>query len=405
MSRWPEVALGEVLRLDLNKVDIDPSVTYPMVGVYSFGRGLFDREPVEGTNTSYRFFYRLDADHIVMSQLFGWEGALAISSKMFAGKYLSPQFPTFRADTALLDLHYLGWFMRRPAFWEELGTRTKGMGDRRRTLNPEALLVSKMPLPPIEEQRRVVRRVEQLAALTDRVTTRGRQSTDGAKALESSMLRALIDAQQGVRRVPLRDVIADLENGWSPQCHPHPAADGEWGVLKLGAVSFGQFDSSENKQLPDTLRPRLEYEIRAGDVLISRANTLELVGASVYVESVRPRLMLCDKIFRVLFRPSGSIDGRYLSLALKSPDMRDQIEARATGTSPSMKNIPKSKLLQIMLPVPSLAQQQRLVAAAAGVQSQLGKLQVRRSRLIAELEALVSSSLAQAFPGEAVGRG
>ena len=42
--------------------------------------------------------------------------------------------------------------------------------------------------------------------------------------------------------VQLRDVIADLENGWSPRCHDRPAEPNEWGVLKLGAVSFGVFN-------------------------------------------------------------------------------------------------------------------------------------------------------------------
>ena len=75
--RWPDIELREVLSLDLDSVRIDASETYDMVGVYSFGRGLFRREPQNGASTSYKFFYRLKPDHAVMSQLFGWEGALA----------------------------------------------------------------------------------------------------------------------------------------------------------------------------------------------------------------------------------------------------------------------------------------------------------------------------------------
>ncbi len=104
MSRqWPTVKLGEVLRLDIDRHSIDAAATYRKVGVLSFGRGLFDREPIENGNTSYRVFYRLKAEHIVMSQLFGWEGALALSSEKFAGKFLSPQFPTFLCDEKKLN--------------------------------------------------------------------------------------------------------------------------------------------------------------------------------------------------------------------------------------------------------------------------------------------------------------
>src|SRR6202011_2205597 len=124
---WPRVKLGEVLKLDLDRVSVDGVSSYPMVGVLSFGRGLFEREPIENGKTSYQVFYRLQAEHIVMSQLFGGEGALALSEERFAGRFLSPQFPTFLCDSARLDRRFLGWLMRRPAFWEDLGSRASGM--------------------------------------------------------------------------------------------------------------------------------------------------------------------------------------------------------------------------------------------------------------------------------------
>ena len=104
---WQYVRLGEVLSLDLDRVDVDVAPKYPMVGAYSFGRGLFDREPIENGTTSYKFFYRLKASHYVMSQFFGWEGALALSLLSFTGKFVLPQFPTFLCDETKLDRHYI----------------------------------------------------------------------------------------------------------------------------------------------------------------------------------------------------------------------------------------------------------------------------------------------------------
>ena len=100
-THWPTVRLGEVLHLDIDRVPVN--VTYPMVGVPSFGRGLIERAPVENGSTSYRVFYGLKAEHVVMSQLFGWEDALALSSENLAGKVLSPQLPTFLCDSDKLD--------------------------------------------------------------------------------------------------------------------------------------------------------------------------------------------------------------------------------------------------------------------------------------------------------------
>ena len=82
----------------------------------------------------------------------------------------------------------------------------------------------------------------------------------------------------------LREVIADIENGWSPKCHNQPAEENEWGVLKLGSVSFGAFNPDENKVLPGYLIPRPHLEVAPGQLLISRANITRLVGATALVE-------------------------------------------------------------------------------------------------------------------------
>jgi len=71
-----------------------------------------------------------------------------------------------------------------------------------------------------------------------------------------------------------------FEQGWSPQCDSRPAADDEYGVLKVGCVNHGLFKKQENKALPKELKPRLEYLLKKGDLLISRASTKELVGSA-----------------------------------------------------------------------------------------------------------------------------
>lgn len=186
-NKWPTVKVGDVLTLNTNRVSVDPSATYPMVGVLSFGRGLFDREPIVNGNTSYKFFYRLDSDHFVMSQLFGWEGALALSSEDYAGKYLSPQFPTFRCNSAKLDRKFLGWVTRRPDFWDQLGKKASGMGDRRRTLTPDALLTSEIPLPPLSEQQRIVDLIEAFAGRIDEARGLRGEADAGADDLMIAM--------------------------------------------------------------------------------------------------------------------------------------------------------------------------------------------------------------------------
>ena len=92
----------------------------------------------------------------------------------------------------------------------------------------------------------------------------------------------------------LGDVAVSSDSGWSPQCLPHPAPPNSWGVLKVSAVSWGQFLANENKTLPPGIQPRPNCQVRPGDFLLSRANTAELVARSVVVGDTRDQLMMSD---------------------------------------------------------------------------------------------------------------
>lgn len=163
--------------------------------------------------------------------------------------------------------------------------------------------------------------------------------------------------------VKLGDVIENLENGWSPNCLSKQAEPDEWGVLKLGAVSFGTFDETENKALPKHLKPRPYLEVKSGQTLISRANVTRLVGAISMIGVTRDKLMLCDKIFRVVPMDPAPVDPVFLTEVLRLPDLRRQIESQLTGTSPTMKNISKPALLGLTFPLPPVPEQQKMVQA------------------------------------------
>ena len=150
-----------------------------------------------------------------------------------------------------------------------------------------------------------------------------------------------------------------IEAGRSPLCAMRPAQPGEWGVLKVSAVSWGEFQAEENKALRRSAQPDPRHEVRPGDVLISRANTPELVGRAVLVRTTRPRLLLSDKTLRLVPDPER-ISQEYLLLSLSTPSSRSQISAAASGSSRSMYNVSQDALRQVRISLPSLAEQQRI---------------------------------------------
>jgi type I restriction enzyme S subunit len=164
-----------------------------------------------------------------------------------------------------------------------------------------------------------------------------------------------------VKTVRLKAVLRRIEQGWSPQCENRPAEDDEWGVLKVGCVNGQQFIAIENKALPPGLCPISGLEVHTGDILVSRANTRELVGGVAAVGVVRPHLLLCDKLYRLSVN-KNLIVPRFLVYALKSIEARAWIEAEATGASSSMKNISQESLGSVPIYLWPISMQDHIVA-------------------------------------------
>ncbi|PYD71033.1 restriction endonuclease subunit S [Novacetimonas hansenii] len=166
---------------------------------------------------------------------------------------------------------------------------------------------------------------------------------------------------EGWEMMRVKNILSTIEQGWSPQCENYPrSSDAEWAVLKVGCVNTGIFNPSENKVLPETLDGNENLQVRVGDLLVSRANTRDLVGRSAVAERNYSHLMICDKIFRLRTRPDLCFP-EYLSLFLQSFSGRHVIELAASGASQSMVNIGQGTILEMFFPVPPLETQRHIL--------------------------------------------
>jgi len=156
---------------------------------------------------------------------------------------------------------------------------------------------------------------------------------------------------EGWKWVLFEDLLHGSDSGWSPKCDEVPRRHGEWGVLKVSAVTWGKYQPFENKRLPLSMDPRSECEVRDRDFLLSRANTADLVARSVIVPSKSPpQLMMSDKIVRL-----GFIDPElktWANLVNNSRYAREYYRKRATGTSDSMRNVSRQAIHELPIPLP-----------------------------------------------------
>jgi type I restriction enzyme S subunit len=197
--------------------------------------------------------------------------------------------------------------------------------------------------------------------------------------------------------VSLGTLITDIEAGNSFKCDERPPVGDEIGVAKVSAVTWGRYQERESKTCTDPARVDPRLFVRAGDFIISRANTIELVGACVVAEQVTKRIMLSDKLLRLKFQGA---DERWILHFLRSGDGRQQIEALSTGNQLSMRNISQGALRAIDVPLPPLNEQRRIVAKLEDLLARSRRAKYALDAIPALLEKLRQSILAAAFRGD-----
>ena len=183
-ARWRKIRLEECMTLVDDPHPVQPDRQYPNFGIYSFGRGLFPKQPIDGALTSAATLYRVRRGQFIYSRLFAFEGAYGEVTDEFDGYYVSNEYPTFDCHPDYVTAPFLAAVFQSPEIWKRVAQASKGLGDHRQRVKPEQLLDFQLPIPPLDWQERFVALLRQI------VTTKGIQEkvTEGLNALLPSIL-------------------------------------------------------------------------------------------------------------------------------------------------------------------------------------------------------------------------
>ncbi|MEV6980481.1 restriction endonuclease subunit S [Sphaerisporangium sp. NPDC051017] len=213
--------------------------------------------------------------------------------------------------------------------------RRVAAGSTHKTIYMPDIEQLRIPLPAMEEQRRIaafldaeIARIARMESLQQAVLAKLTERDLAVIDLELDRLKSQFDT------APLRRSVRRIEQGSSPQCDNFPAGEGEWGVLKISSIKNGTFFSKENKRLPADLSPDRRFMVHPGDLLVTRANTPELVGDVAVVTEHSERLLLPDLIYRIQL--TESLIPEFAALTLRGSKVRSLVRATARGTSQSM---------------------------------------------------------------------
>lgn len=248
----------------------------------------------------------------------------------------------------------------------------------------------KVPRLAVDEQCRIAAILDQAAALS----AKRRQMMAHLDALGQAILYDMFgDLDQAAETIRFGDV-ARLTGGRSIVADD-ASVESDYRVLKISAVTTGHFRPLETKPLPPGYTPPQTHLVRAGDLLMSRANTSDLVGAVAFVDAVAPNVALPDKIWRFEWLDESSEPLFYHAL-FRTPTIRRKVRRLASGTGGSMKNVSKSKLEILPLPRVPASRQSAFALRLAALNAERARLH----RLLAMDDALFASLQSRAFSAE-----
>lgn len=312
----------------------------------------------------------------------------------YDGATASTGFCVLRTRATKLDGSYLFHWVKSPLFVADMVNRATGASYP--AVSDRIIFDSRIPIPPLAEQRRIAEILDKAEALR----AKRRAALAQLDSLTQSIFLDLFgDADENVRKWPVRsvsDYVAAFQGGKSLEAESGDTVVTRNRILKISAVTGMKFLPDESKPVPDSYEPPKDHFAKRGDLLFSRANTTELVGAVAYVENTPPNMLLPDKLWRFVWRDPAAIEPLFVWALFQTTSVRREIARRATGTSGSMKNISQEKVFGIQTILPPTKLQREFARRVRTVE----KLKTTQRTSLEELDALFATLQHRAFRGE-----
>lgn len=310
----------------------------------------------------------------------------------------------------LIHEGFLAYFLQTQDFRDLLCSDVSGVGGSLTRAQPKRVATYNVPIAPLPEQKIIAEKLDTLLAQVDSTKARLEQIPQILKRFRQAVLGAAVSGNlteawrrknnfnfDNWEKLTLGHIVKKIEAGKNLKCIEIPPDNHQYGIIKISAVTWGEYDEEESKTLPDNSLFIESRRISVGDFLISRANTLELLGNPVIVKQVTKNLMLSDKVLRLVME---DYDKPWINIFLRSFYGRREIEFRSTGNQLSMRNIGQKALLEIPIPKPPIKEQHEIVRRVEQLFAYADTIEKQVNSALARVNNLTQSILAKAFRGE-----
>lgn len=397
---WIPTKLRDVLRSISRPVTVSPDKEYSLVGAHWYAKGLYVKEEKSGSEIQATTLFQIKEADFVYNRLFAWKGSFAVALNDVDGCFVSNEFPCFTTlDT--LDPKFLWFYFSRPRIWDEaLGLSSGSTPTSRNRLKEEQFLDMEVLLPPIEEQRRIVARIEELAVnVGDAKRLRTRASAESESLVDAAARQLLAGVKADV--TILGDWLDAKREGiqtgpFGAQLGSTDFTDTGVPVLTIGNVQYGGLRLGGLKCVSPEKAAQLErYRIREGDLLFARMGT---VGRCCVVPVEANDWLINYHIIRVALDRTRVKPEFLLWTIRASEDVARYLDDSIRGAT--RKGVNSAIVTHIPCRIPALNEQGNIVRYLSDLRVKVESLKARQSETAAELDALMPSILSKAFRGE-----
>ncbi|HCW0181160.1 TPA: restriction endonuclease subunit S [Citrobacter freundii] len=410
---WAISTISEICNLNPKlKLDDDLDVGFmPMAGVPTTYLGKCNFETKKWSEVKKGFTQFQNGDVIFAKITPCFENGKAFVIKEFPNGYGagSTEYYVLRSIHGLIDPHWLFALVKTKDFLTNGALNMSGSVGHKR-VTKEFVENYGVPVPPLAEQKIIAEKLDTLLAQVDSTKARLEHIPQILKRFRQAVLASAVNGNlteewrrknnfnfDNWEKLTLGHIVKNIEAGKNLKCIETPPDAQQYGIIKISAVTWGEYNEEESKTLPDDSLFIESRRISVGDFLISRANTLELLGNPVIVKKATKNLMLSDKVLRLVMADN---DKPWVNIFLRSFDGRREIEFRSTGNQLSMRNIGQKALLEIPVPKPPAEEQAEIVRRVEQLFAYADTIEKQVNNALSRVNSLTQSILAKAFRGE-----
>lgn len=391
--RWPTLRLGDALHQRKESIQIDDLSTYRRPRVKLHAQGIVLRDEIQGAGIKTKSQQVCRAGEFLVAEIDAKVGGFGIVPDTLDGSIVSSHYFLFTVNEAKLDRRFLDSYIRTPAFRGQVEAQGS---TNYAAIRPADVLGYTIPLPPLPEQRRIVGRIEELAAQIQEARTLRQQAAKEAEALllcQIGKVFSHLETKYNSREFgSFSPHVTSGPRNWAK--HYEQNGSRFYRAQDVGPAGRVLEDSKVFITPPPGEQGRTAV-LQHGDLMI--VITGATVGrVNVYRKGLEPGFV--SQHVAICRLPQTEVEPDFALWGLRGPGGQQQLLGQRYGQGKPGLNL--TNIRSLSLPFPPLPSQRRIVAELNALQGEVDALKRLQAETAVELDALSPSILDRAFNGE-----